>query len=563
MQKKRVLSLEVTPIVVNAMLIEFEANAIKIKHQQSILLKDLTVQAQTNAIKKIISNVASFDEIIVSLASSTVVFKELTLPFLHRDALEMIVPYEAESLLPFSLEEAEIDFIITAQNIEKQESKILVAAIRKEDLQTQMSFFEKADISIDTATIDIFALFELFKNTEQSKIDATIPKMSLYQQLKNSMHQWFATTYARLFKKTTPVDTPNAHMFQPKNAYVYIDIGFDVTRVLYMQNQTLQTIRMIPVGFSDIAQNISQSTTMPYYDVMHNLIQKQSLEPLQEQLKIQINHLCEELKRTIHFFQTQEKQNYIPPEKLLFSGFLTSLPEFITHAQTNFTEPMQIVDIAAINTQLHIQTKSEFESTSILNQAVGLFSYFNAAINFLKHSIQKHDATLFNKQIISVITMTLLSLGLTFWRSQSILSSKEAAYNSSKRQCTQAIEQRMHLDLGGEKNIKTILEKAEDKLKSEKNMWASFATASQHSLLEYLQDLSVHIDKNALELHIKQMHLDYDKITMSASVKSFEALDLLEEELQELTVLQSLDKPRELSFSLQFQPKSVTKQVRS
>jgi hypothetical protein len=123
----------------------------------------------------------------------------------------------------------------------------------------------------------------------------------------------------------------------------------------------------------------------------------------------------------------------------------------------------------------------------------------------------------------------------------------------------QAIEQHMHIDLHGEKSIKTISEKAEDKLKSEKALWSAFSAQQQHSVLEYLQDLSVQIDRSATGLQVKSMHLDYEKVSMTGTVKSFETKDVFEEELQSLQLLQLLEKPRELSFTIQFKPKEPVK----
>ena len=120
LQRKRILSFEITPLMVQGILIEFLGTKIQIKNKQTIILKDFSSQTQINALKKIASNIGKYDEVITTLSGSAVVFKELTLPFIGRDTLSMIVPFEVETLLPFALEESLIDFIITKENIEKQ-----------------------------------------------------------------------------------------------------------------------------------------------------------------------------------------------------------------------------------------------------------------------------------------------------------------------------------------------------------------------------------------------------------------------------------------------------------
>lgn len=121
------------------------------------------------------------------------------------------------------------------------------------------------------------------------------------------------------------------------------------------------------------------------------------------------------------------------------------------------------------------------------------------------------------------------------------------------------IEQGMGVDLKGEKNLKTIVEQAEETLKRERLLWFSFTKQNEASALEYLQELSIAIDRASIGLELRQMHIDFEKVTMTGSVKSFEALDVFEEELQGLKLLTLVEKPRELTWTIQLQPKDVQK----
>ena len=116
----------------------------------------------------------------------------------------------------------------------------------------------------------------------------------------------------------------------------------------------------------------------------------------------------------------------------------------------------------------------------------------------------------------------------------------------------------MHIDLFQEKNVKIIVEKTEAKLKSEKNLWLAFSTQQEHSLLEYLQDLSIHIDRATLNLQIKNMHLEYYKVTMTGSLKDYSDITVFQDELLELQLLQPTEQIRDLSFTLQLKPKNNT-----
>ena len=569
LQRKRILSFEITPLMVQGILIEFLGTKIQIKNKQTIILKDFSSQTQINALKKIASNIGKYDEVITTLSGSAVVFKELTLPFIGRDTLSMIVPFEVETLLPFALEESLIDFIITKENIEKKESTLLVAAVRIQDLQNHLNIFEKAEIHVDTVTIDIFALYEIYKigicTTPQIEKE---PTKAFFDVKSSSIVGLWHTLYAKFIKKPkadSAISTESPLQYQPKSAELFVDIGFDAIRVLYFQDGVLTAVRMIPQGVYDIAQSISQKTTQPYFDVVQNMVSEQIVEYGNTAFHDELQKMFIEISRTLQFFEKQEHSKYIKPHAILFSGFATNIKEFSDLAQTTLNHHIEIIDSEKIIKRLNIIIKSSEHHFSVLNLALGLFSHIQPDINFLKSIAQKNDASLLNKQIFTIIAMTLLCIGITFWRSTILLQEKETAYNGSKRQLIQAIEQKMRLDLRGEKSIKTIIEKTEEKLKNEKALWFAFSAQQEHSVLEYLQDLCVYIDRSAVGLQVKNLHLDYEKVIMNGTIKNFDGtefqrLDVFKEELQELKLLQILEQPRELSFTLQFKPKEISKE---
>ncbi len=559
---KRILSFEITPFMVSGLLIEFKSKKIEVKNQQTIFLKDFSVQAQANALKKIAGMMGAYDEIVTTLNSSTVVYKELELPFIGYDALKLIVPYEVESLLPFALEDVIIDFIVTKQDLEKKHSKLLVAAIPITDLQNLQSIFEKAELTVDVVTIDIFALYQLYQASNPQIVKIVPPTKNIADSSSSIINLWqkIQTDFLKKTDSTqqsTPI--PTILQYQPKQAELLVDIGFDVVRVLYFQDNNLTSIRIIPHAISDIAQTISEQTNKPYLDILHLIATNNELETFQASLDIEIKNLFAEINRTLSFFESQEKTSYKKPTKFLFSGFLSQNVNFVSLAEQEFAASIEILNSTSIMDQLNINHTKEQSSISISQLATGLFVHFNDFVNFLQTISQKNNSRLLNKQILTMLFLTLFCLGATFWRSYIILQEKETAYNISKRQFIQAIEQHMHIDLKGEKNIKFILEKAEAKLKSEQSLWFAFSAQQENSVLEYLQDLSVQIDRSAIGLQIRQMHLDYEKVTMSGMVKDYQALDIFVEELMNLQLLQLIEKPRELAFSIELKPKNTLK----
>lgn len=81
----------------------------------------------------------------------------------------MILDFEIESMLPFSIHEAVVDFIITSVDKKSGTSQILVAAVRSQDLQDQLDMYLKAGIDPTSITIDLFAYYSLYQQIPEYK----------------------------------------------------------------------------------------------------------------------------------------------------------------------------------------------------------------------------------------------------------------------------------------------------------------------------------------------------------------------------------------------------------
>ena len=569
---KRVLSFNVTPVMVQGLLIDYTGYGIQIKNNITINLKDFSAQSQISAIKKIATTIGRYDEVVTSLSSSAIAFKELSLPFLGRDKLDMIVAYEVESLLPFSVDEAVIDFMVTSEDVDKKISTILVAAARKEDLDTHYALFEKAEISLSVITVDLFALYDLYfygvypqGGLSSGIFSQEISKpVSLSLLLPSPKSLSFLSTFRNFFKRTAKVvEKKESESFAPpvelrhKRVELLVDIGFDVIRALYMQDGLLKAMRIIPFGISDVAQAISKETGAAYYDIANDLVSLHEVEVSEMIVQKELKKIIDEVLRTLSFFEKQENITYVQPQKIWFSGLGCNLVAFAKQAEQAFGSSACIVEIEKVLKQLVIKetSKEKIGVQSFFNLALGLFTHYEQNINFLKSFARKADTSLLNKQLLTVVFITALCVGGVAWKSVSVLGELEASYNSSRKQLVQTIAERMSIDLKSEKNLKNIVEKTQDAFKKEKTLWFSFSRKNERSILQFLQDLSVHVDRASIGLEITSMHIDYDNITMTGSVKDLPEVDVFTEELMELQLLALVEKPRETSFSVKLKVK--------
>ena len=559
---KKVLTIEVTPIVVYGLLFEYSAKKIILKEKYSISLKENSSIAQINAIKKIVSSAGKVDEIISNCATPAMVFKELQLPFIGKENIAMVLPLEIENILPFSLDQAVIDFIVTREDSEKKISTVLVCAVRKQDIDEQYELFKKADVSLDMLTVDVFALYHLYESYIGQN---SVEKKSISS--KNSVQQNFAKLYKRLLslfsrKKKEDIVSHSQQIlqnFNPERAEVLVDIGYNSIKVLYIKDNILSVVRVIPFGIGTMLQGLNEQAGQSYEDAIHSLSSQGHIDSaLSEQFK----KIFDEIAKTLLYFQQQEGLSYLAPHKISMTGFYSNFPAFIEQAKSYFGSIVLPVDMKECLERALISNDSKIIITTEYFRSIScsLAWHCQGNNNLLETIAREKELRAVSVQTIVMVLTSLLCVGAVWWRSSEQLKGWQTAYNSSRRQLLDEIQSQMGLDVRGEKNLKALVEKTESVLKRERQLWFSFTQQNEASILEYLQDLSVAIDREAIGLEIKSLHIDYQKVVMTGTVKSFEALDLFYEELQELKLLKLVDRPRELAnWTIELKPKTSSK----
>lgn len=184
---------------------------------QQIIEPGIEATYQTRAaeaVKKIIAPYKHYHQIRVAIPASIVTFKELQVPFVDQEKIRMILDYEIEAMLPFSISEAIVDFIITKAANDQQPSQLLVAAVRAQDLQAILDIYSQAGVEPTNITIDLCAIY------------------GLYQQI----HDY----------ETIP------------HASALVDVGAMTTRIGFLQDGALRIMRSIPRGMTTIIKGISE-----------------------------------------------------------------------------------------------------------------------------------------------------------------------------------------------------------------------------------------------------------------------------------------------------------------
>ncbi len=507
---KRVLGFEVTTSCIQASLIYFSKNTVLLENSMSIHLQDQNPATIINAIKKIATTIGKYDEVVTSLTSSAVIFKELTLPFIGREKIKMIVNYEVEPLLPFPLNEAVVDFLITDENIEKSQTTILVAAARKSDLDTYTNYFEKAGVQLTNVTLDMFALYDFYRHT-----------------------MYVAQAYTSL---------------------LLVDFGIDAIRILYIQKGILKSVRLVPYGLAGMMNKINDSEQIVSQDLLEDILEQTTQdhdETKQHEITQQlITDFCKQITLSVSFFSKQIK-NFVAPARIICLGAGTQLSGFVDIASQNCQIPIEILDIKRVaqrnNIEIHRKIKLDGQhSTSLI---IPLSAAHYGDINFLLHEQRNVLNRLLNKQLITVILISVATLAGIYFYSNYQLKQWDNAYDKSKKDMVVTLKEHMGVDVKSIKRVSDIVAAAQTKLQQEKKVCFSFSQ-SNNGYLHHLEELCSKIDRVSLGLDLKKLSLHDKEIVLQGKVKDFDALETFEEELMELHNFTLKNIPAELAFTV-------------
>lgn len=513
---KRVLGFEVTTSCVQASLIYFSSNKVVIENSMMIALQDQNQNSIVNAIKKIATTIGKYDEVVTSLTSSAVIFKELTLPFIGREKIKMIVNYEVEPLLPFSLDDAVIDFLVTQEDKDTSQTTILVAAVRKTDLENYMGYFEKAGVVVHNVTLDMFALYDFYRHS-----------------------MYVAQAYTSL---------------------LLVDFGIDAIRILYIQKGVLKSVRLVPHGLFAMMSKLSSSMEISSQQLFTDILEHADHQHDQAQQGAMIEQLildfAKQINLSVSFFAKQIK-NFIEPARVVCLGAGTQLQDFAEQASQKSKMTVEILDIKRIaqRNNIEIARKIKINGQRSMSVIIPLSAADYGEVNFLSHEHQKVIGKLLNKQLLVAALISIAMVGTLYFYSHYQLKKWNIAYEKSRRELVKAVRDQMGVEVKSNKRIHDIVTAAQTKLEQEEKFCSSFSQSNK-SMLNHLEELFTHIDRESLGVDLKKISMQDKEIVLQGKISPsafqpdpYKNLANFERELNALPSFTLKSRLPELSFT--------------
>jgi type IV pilus assembly protein PilM len=495
---KRILGIEFEKTTIHASLIYFNGNNIKIEKFFTISLEknnDTYAERVTKGLKELILQAGSFDAIHTALPSSFVVFKELRLPFFDREKIAMVLDFEVEPLLPFPLDEAIIDFIITKKLDDELGTEVLVAAVQKRYIAEHLHLFDSISIKPDVITVDLFALY------------------GLYQYM--------------------PLNT------QINGAVSFVALDSHVTRIGYSSDQQLRFIRTLPIGLNNVAKKIGTQLNMKPMQVMEDLVrfgvEQKSSSPFQTQLKNEIGALLKKIMFTLNSFANKEENSPNKKQTILLFGkgaTIKGMENFVISTTGAHCLILHLHDLLQ-NQSLNIKIKNGMPQTAIVSFGCALLNPSIENFNLRKKEFsQESEEKIVDKQIIATAVLTFTLMTILFIHSFFQTKKLKNAISTAKKEIVTSLRKEFKKLPSPEEDIEEIVNAAQRALQKEKKIWSALANPYRLSPLHYLLELTNKIDKERLGFIISKLNITDNIMTLSARVNNHNTLVLLEKELR-------------------------------
>lgn len=496
---KRIVGIDIGKADISATVVKVAGSSFIIEQTIEIGLEPNNGNDNTErtvaTLKQIMTNVGKVQEVRTALPSSVVVFKELKLPFISHEKIKLIVNFEVEPLLPFSLQDAVVDFIITKQNLEEQSSQVLVAAVQKQHIIKHLELFSLAGITSDLVTVDLFALYALYQ---------AIPE------------------YA-----------------QSQATIALIDLGLSATRIIYIDNGQLRLIRTLPKGMIHLAKSVGDALGITVGQAMEHMmrfgISITDWPEYGQAMTASSTAFWEDIRFTLTSFTLQGKPEHAI-KKLLLLGPGAQLKGLCPFVSELITIPCEIFETQKINNIPHVQIKNNqvVPQSCIMSTAIALPLPLTEQFNLRKGELEVSNRALLYAQCITALALIGLLFGSLIAYSYVQTSRLEKEIASSEEQAVDALKDKFKNVIPEETTeLEEALQKAQEEVAAEEKTWFAFSSQSPKLFLKYLSELTSHIDKESLELVLEKITIADGVMTLKGSVKDFPALTTLQRELKQ------------------------------
>lgn len=448
------------------------------------------VESLVKALTKVVAPLQKkVDKVCWGLSSSLALFKEVKLPFVDREKIAMVLEYEVESLLPFTLDEAIIDFIITKSIPEEKSSILLVAAVRKHEIQFIIDVCTQSGINPHQITLDVFGLVGIYNEISEYK--------------------------------------------KEERATALITLSAQSTRIVFIEKGTIRLIRTINQGIESIVNKVSVTCHTPPASIADQIrlqgLRAEGESPLSNAISAAFTELFAEIQFTLDTFNV--KTNFSNAvTRCFFTGPYARINGLTTLASSTLQIPAELFSpekliVSRGRHVTHVLPGDLFDAVESigLGCAENVFSPFNLR----QKDFFTIDYAAGRTQIgatIAILVFFFGTLGVLSYAQTNLLQQRVTALEKKERKRLTPMIVSDGKKKPGNMSIKKLLTEAKKGIEQKQEMWAPLTQGALKPLL-VLQELSKIIDRKRFDVAIESLIFNRDEngkvlVEISGSCKS-------------------------------------------
>ena len=498
---KHIVGLDINKHVIYATYLYVQGKKIIIKDcfQETIEpgTQDSYPERVSAAITRILNAVPKYDSVHSSMPSSVAIFKTLVLPFTTYEKIKMVVAYEIEPSLPFSLKDAVVDFVITKVDKENNQSEVLVVAVQKHYIAQHLALFQNAPTLPNVITIDMIALYNLYS------------QIPYYKNMKGGV--------------------------------VVIDLRSNETRIMYVNNGQLKLIRSLPDGILDRAKEISAALNITPKDAMEQILrfghaQAPSSEFTQA-LSKSMSQFWNKVSFTLNSLSAQHTPHAL--NKIILLGEGATIKDIASFTQKQLDIECELFKAQKLfdDKQIRIDNKHCMEPTHLISLGTALPTA--EPFNLYTQTSAADQSRITKKQFLTALGLSLVLLlgviGFSLYKSSQLSSQVHTAAKQGIKKLKSVFGDKVkgRSRKNAVKQLDSMAREAQTVVQDNEKTWFAFTGPAQATFLHYLYELFTTLDKESLGLTISQLTIKDRILTLEGEVRDIPALALFSQRLRE------------------------------
>ena len=208
------------------------------------------IEELTNSLTTLLqrNGIGENQRVILALPTNVVIVRYLELPEMPEDRMNQVIRYEAESHIPFPLEEVVLDFHVVKRTEEATE--VILIAVKEEKLNEYVQIAHGAGLNPEIIDISAFSLFNLYR------------KMGLIQPENDQVSGSNQNQTSPPDSEKITDNSDQSKQDQPSSASesrtrALVDIGHENTDIIIFKGGTLHFARSASVAGQSINEQIA------------------------------------------------------------------------------------------------------------------------------------------------------------------------------------------------------------------------------------------------------------------------------------------------------------------